>query len=51
MRAAAISPVSPGNAALMRALTAALMASTWAQAAKSHGVAGAFSTMTSLLVA
>jgi hypothetical protein len=51
MRAAAISPVSPGNAVLMRTLTAALTASTWAQADKSHGVAGASSSVATLLVA
>ena len=41
MSATAIAPVSPGKAALMRALIAARNASTCDQAAKSQGGAGA----------
>ena len=51
MRAAAISAVSPGNAALTRTFTASLNASTRAQAARSHGGAGAPSSEAILLVA
>jgi hypothetical protein len=49
--ATAISPVSPGNAALMRALTRALSASIEAQAARSHGGARASFRGSILLVA
>jgi hypothetical protein len=51
MSATAIAPVSPGKAALMRALIAALNASTWDQDAKSQGGAGAPSRSDTLLVA
>jgi hypothetical protein len=51
MRATAISPVSPDKAALMRALIAALSASIFDHAARSHGGTGAPSNGATLLVA